>query len=158
VDIVSGDSIRSDPAKTEPIRTWPTPTTQKVLQRFLGLCAFYHKFIGHLSTKAVPLYQLLRKDSEWNGSTKEEDAFEELKARLALLPELAYPNSTLPYHLHTDASDIGIGAVLVQQGRPLAFTSRLLTSAEQNYSTTEKECLAVVHAMTIFHPIFMEQP
>jgi hypothetical protein len=75
-----------------------------------------------------------------------------LKARLAHLPELAYPNSALPYDLHTDASDIGIGAILVQHSRPLAFTSRLLTSAEQNYSTTEKECLEVVHAMTVFHP------
>jgi predicted aspartyl protease len=150
--IVSGSGIKADPEKTEAIRTWPTPTSQKALQRFLGICAFYHRFIEGLSTVAAPLYKLLRKDTDWNWDNEQAKAFQTLKDRLTALPEMAFPDSALPYDMHTDASDVGIGAVLVQQGRPIAFASRTLTSAESNYSTTEKECLAIVWALGIFHP------
>jgi hypothetical protein len=73
------------------------------------------------------------------GPPKEKAEFEKLKACLANLPELAFPNGALHYDRHTDASDVGIGAVFTQQGRPVAFASRTLSSAEANYSTTEKE-------------------
>jgi hypothetical protein len=95
---------------------------------------------------------LVRKDTELNWSKEHNKAFQMLKDRLTALPEMAFPDSALPYDMHTDASDVGIGAVLVQQGRPIAFASRTLTSAESNYSTTEKECLAIVWALGIFHP------
>jgi hypothetical protein len=88
----------------------------------------------------------------WEWTAQTDKAFKTLKGKLAGLPEIAFPDSKLPYELHTDASNVGIGAALVQQGRPIAFSSRTLTSAERNYSTTEKECLAIVWAIGNFHP------
>jgi hypothetical protein len=82
---------------------------------------------------------------------KEKPAFEKLKACLANLPELA-----LPYDRHTDASDVGIGAVFTQQGRPVVFASRTFSSAEANYSTTEKQLLAVVWTFSTLHPCSMD--
>ncbi|KAG2219771.1 hypothetical protein INT45_008602 [Circinella minor] len=71
---------------------------------------------------------------------------------LVSLPCLAYPNANMPYNLHVDASDVGLGSVLVQQERPIAYASHILTNAERNYSTTEKECLAIVWSLRYFHP------
>lgn len=68
------------------------------------------------------------------------------------LPTLAYPNPRLPYNLHCDASDVGLGACIVQMGRPIAYASRTLNSTECNYTTIEKECLAVVWSLKQFHP------
>ncbi|KAG1239029.1 hypothetical protein G6F35_000323 [Rhizopus arrhizus] len=151
--LVSGHGIRSDPSKVEVIKTWPTPSSVKQVQRFLGFCAFYHRFIANLSTMAKPLYKLLKKEErvfKWTPAAQE--AFEQLKSRMVELPTLAYPNPEEPYDLHCDASDSGLGAILVQIGRPIAFASRTLTDPEQNYSTTEKECLAIVWALNYFYP------
>lgn len=101
------------------------------------------------------LYRLLKKEEPWRWMKQEQVAFAGLKHCLVKLPELAYPNSSLPYDLHSDASDFGLSAracaVLVQQGRPIAYASRTLNSAERNYSTTEKECLTVVWSLEQFH-------
>lgn len=142
--LVSGNGIRSDPNKVEVVRDWPRPTNMKELQRFLGFCAFYHRFIANLSTMAKPLYNLLQKQEKFIWNDKAQAAFEALKQRMVELPTLAYPDTEAPYDLHSDASDYGLGAVLVQMSRPIAYASRTLQPAELNYSTTEKECLAVV--------------
>jgi hypothetical protein len=83
---------------------------------------------------------------------QQQSAFDKLKKCIVKLPELAHPDNALPYDIHSDASNIGIGAVLVQRGRPIASESRTLIVAERNYSTTEKECMAVVWALEQFHP------
>ena len=88
--------------------------------------------------------------SAWTQEAQQ--AFEQIKQDLISLPTLAYPNPQLPYDLHCDASDVGLGACVVQLGRPIAFASRTLNSAETNYTTTEKECLAIVWALKQFHP------
>lgn len=149
--LLSANGIRSNPTKTEAIKEWPIPTTVRGLQRFLGFCVFYHKFIKDLSSIAKPLYLLLKKDGkfEWDSTTAA--AFEQLKSVMIDLPTLSYPNSKLPYHLHADASNYGLGAALVQEGRPIAFASRNLTKAEVNYNTTEKECLTIVWVLDYFH-------
>lgn len=151
---VSGDGIRSDPSKVDAISTWPVPGNVKSLQRFLGFCAFYHRFITDLSSTAAPLYRLLKKDDKFEWNSGRQKAFDALKKRILVLPTLAYPDAdpALPYDLHCDASDVGLGASLVQEGRPVAFASRTLTTAEKNYTTTEKECLAIVWALNYFHP------
>lgn len=150
--LVSGEGIRSDPEKVNVIKEWPQPTTAKQLMRFLGFCAFYHKFLKDLSMTAKPLYNLIRKneDDVWTDAT--EEAFQTLKKQIMTLPMLAYPDPNLPYDLHCDASNHGLGAVLVQIGRPVAYASRTLTPPELNYHTTEKECLAIVWALDYFHP------
>ena len=150
--LVSGEGIRPDPRKTDAIKNWPRPTTEKELQQFLGFCAFYHRFISNLSKTATPLYRLLKKDTAYEWSAEAQKSFDDLRAKVIKLPTLAYPNPQSPFDLHTDASDMGLGAVLVQNGRPVAFASRTLTSAEKNYSTTEKECLAIVWALQYFYP------
>ncbi|KAG2215122.1 hypothetical protein INT45_002994 [Circinella minor] len=118
-----------------------TPSSTKEVQRFLGFCAFHHKFLKSLSQMGYPLYQLLRKDKRFHWSPECQRAFDNLKQAIAKLPTLAYPDPQLIYDLHVDASIYGLGAVLIQNGRPIAFTSRSLTPAEKNYSVTELECL-----------------
>lgn len=149
--IVSGTGVKSDPEKVSVIKNWEEPKDIQELQRFLGICTFYSKFLYNLAYKASPLYKLLKKDAEWNWGEAEQNAFDELKRMLARLPELAYPNPNLAYDLHCDASSYAMGAVLVQQGRPVAFASRTLLPAQLNYSVTEKECLCVAWALKHFH-------
>lgn len=100
---------------------------------------------------AAPLYSLLKKDVKFVWTYDGLVAFETLKETVCNLTSLSYPYSQAPFDLHTDASSVGIGAVLVQGGRPVAFASRSLTPAEQNYSTTEQECLAVVWSLEYFY-------
>jgi hypothetical protein len=88
---------------------------------------------------------------DWLWSRGSQDAFELLKAKLISLPELAYPQPNLPYELHCDSSNFACGAVVVQQGRAIAYASRPYNKAQQNYNTTEKECLAVAWAVRYFH-------
>ena len=101
------------------------------------LC-FYHRFIDNLSRLAAPLYGLLKKDTPFMWSSQAKEAFEKLKKVIITLPTLAFPDPRKPYDVHTDASTYGLGAVLVQGGRPIAFTSRTLKPAEKNYSTTDE--------------------
>lgn len=100
---------------------------------------------------AAPLYGLLKKDEEFIWTDDRLLAFDNLKNTVCNLTTLAYPDPQAPFDLHTDASNVGIGAVLVQNGRPVAFASRSITSAEKNYHTTELECLAVVWALEYFY-------
>ena len=85
---------------------------------------------------------------DWTGRCQ--DAFEKLKLLLTRAPLLRTPDNSLPYEVVTDASDLGLGAILLQEGRPIAFESRKLNSAELNYTVTEKEMLGVVHALKVW--------
>lgn len=111
--IVSGSGVKSNPDKVDPIRRWLTPVNLNDLQRFLGICTFYHKFIRNLAETAAPLYKLLKKDAEWNWNQHCKQSFLKLKEILIDLPELAYPDSKLPYDMHCDASNVALGVVLV---------------------------------------------
>ncbi|CEP07116.1 hypothetical protein, partial, partial [Parasitella parasitica] len=150
--LVSGEGIRSNPEKVKVVKDWKAPVNKKGLLRFLGSAVFYHRFIDSLSSKAKPLYALLKKDVDFIWDSKAQQAFDLIKQELISLQTLAYPNPQLPYVLHCDASDVGLGACVIQLGRPIAFASRTLNSAEYNYTTTEKECLAIVWVLKQFHP------
>lgn len=121
--LVSGNGIRPDPIKIQAIKQWPTPKTVKEIQRFLGFCAFYHRFLANLSETATPLYHLLKKENAFHWSTEANTAFQQLKDKVMTLPTLAYRDPNTTYDLHTDASTFGLGAALVQLGRPIAFAS-----------------------------------
>ncbi|KAL5516223.1 hypothetical protein EMCRGX_G001504 [Ephydatia muelleri] len=156
--VVSAEGICPDPAKTEVVVSYPVPTSAKEVKQFMGLCNYYRRFVKDYSKIAAPLFKLLSKENAkffaWNSASQ--NAFEELKSRLVSPPILAYPDFKQPFLLHTDASDAAIGAVLSQvQGgteRVIAYWSRKLQKAERNYSTTEREALAVVVSLKEFYP------
>uniref|UniRef100_A0A8C7TQZ0 ribonuclease H n=1 Tax=Oncorhynchus mykiss TaxID=8022 RepID=A0A8C7TQZ0_ONCMY len=150
--IVSFDGIHVDPEKTKAVQDFPVPTTLKALQRFLGMAGWYHQFVSNFSQVAEPLNALKRKGVKFLWTAECQTSFETLKRHLVTPPILGHPNFDCPFVVYTDASDVGLGAVLVQQTglgteEVLAFASRTLNGAERNYSTTEQECLAVVWAL-----------
>jgi hypothetical protein len=148
--IVDKQGIRLDPKKVEAVQTWPVAKNVHDVRCFLGLVNYFRKFIEHYSKIAVPLTNLTRKSSGWNWTGRCQDAFELLKQKLVEAPLLCTPDEALPYEVVTDASDIGLGAMLLQEGHPVAFESRKLNSAELNYTVTEKEMLSVVHALRVW--------
>nr|VZH94052.1 unnamed protein product [Spirometra erinaceieuropaei] len=157
--IVSTEGVKTDPVKTEQIRSWPQLTSVSELRGFLGLASYYRRFIKDFAHIPAPLNRLTSKQNAFNWSDECECSFEELKRRLISPPLLAFPNiseSAPPFILDTDASDVAIGAVLSQQQtdgleHPLIFASQTLTKPERNYSTTRKELLAVVTFVKKFH-------
>jgi hypothetical protein len=148
--IVDKQGIRPDPKKVEAVQTWPVPKNVHDIRSFLGLVNYFRKFIEHYSEIAVPLTNLTKKLHPWVWIGRCQDAFELLKQKMIEAPLLRTPNESLPYEVVTDASDLGLGGMLLQEGHPVAFESRKFNDAELNYQTTEKEMLAVVHALHVW--------
>ena len=152
--IVSAGGISPDPIKVSAVQGFPVPLSVKHLQSFLGLCSYYRRFIHDFASIARPLTNLTKRANVFRWGEAEQNSFEILKERLLTPPILAHPNYQLPFEIHTDASGYGVGAILVQHQegaeRVIAYASRLLSSAEQNYSISEKECLALVWAVEKF--------
>ena len=153
--IVSSEGIKTDPTKTEAVKNWPTPKNAKDLKSFLGLSAYYMRFVENYSNIAKPLYKLCSKSVKFSWTTEAESSFQALKTALTTTPILAYPISGSPFCLDTDCSKFASGAVLgqVQDGkeRVIAYMSKTLTQAEIKYCVTRKELLAVVTALKQFH-------
>ena len=154
--VVSSDGLKMDPEKVSTIVDYPQPRSVKELERFLGMVGWYQKFIPGFSDIAAPLHRLKKKGVAWDWTADCTLAFQTLKERLLSEPILGYPDEESRFAVHTDASNVGIGAVLTQQQqsgiRTIAYASRSLSTAERNYSTTEKECLAVVWALEKWRP------
>jgi hypothetical protein len=152
--IISDKGIEASPDKVKAIMNYPVPKTVKEVRSFLGLASFYRRLVPQFAQIAKPLTQLTKKDKKFEWDEQCQSAFEELKGKLSSTPVLAYPDFKLPYILPTDASKIAVAAVLsqVQDGleRPLAFASRQINSAEQAYSASELEMLALVWATKYF--------
>lgn len=152
--IVGQGELRASPTKIEPIVEFPPPKNVSQLRTFLGMAGHYRRFIKNYAKKVHPLNKLLRKGQRYHWGEKEETAFQILKTALTQAPVLACPDFNLPFEIHCDASNVGLGAVLVQRHnhveRPVAFASRGLTPAEGNYGTTELECLAIIFAVEKF--------
>jgi len=126
--------------------SWPRPTSIKALRGFLGLTGYYRRFVKDYGIISKTLTELLRKGNfQW--SPKVEEAFIWLKGAMEEVPELALPDFSKPFVLETDASDVRIGVVLMQGGRPLAFISQPLSPKHQGQSTYDKELLAVLIAV-----------
>lgn len=157
--IVDGLGLRTDPEKIQAITEFPTPTCPKDVKSFLGTASYYRRFIKGFSTIAAPLNSLTstRKDRPpFSWSEQAELAFQELKRALTSAPILACPDFSLPFTVHTDASNVGIGGMLTQtlegEEHPIAYYSRSLNRQERNYSATEREALAVVNVVEHFKP------
>jgi hypothetical protein len=153
--IISDGNIRMDPAKLHGITRWPTPTTVKETQAFLGFCNFYRRFIHDYSRIAHPLFQLTKKDVPFAWSTPAQQAFTTLIHAFTVAPILLLPDRTQPFRLITDASDFALGAILEQpdllnRWHPVAFHSKSLQPAERNYDIHDKELLAIIRALEAF--------
>ena len=152
---VSGEGIIADPKKIEAVQNYPTPADVKQVCSFLGLASYYRRFIPNFSVIARPLYALTKKDAVFVWCDFCEEAFAQLKALLTHAPILAFPDFASSFRLETDASGLGLGAVLSQEQddgtmRPIAYASRTLQPHERNYGSTELEALGVVWAVRHF--------
>jgi hypothetical protein len=148
--VISADGIRVDPRKVLSLENWPAPTKVEHVRAFLGLATYYRKFVEHFATKAHALHQLLRKTTVWQWGEAQQEAFDSIKGALMNAPVLAVPDlrpNAAPFHVICDASGVGLGAILEQDGHPVAYESRKMNGAELNYGAGEQELLAVVHAM-----------
>eukprot|EP00731_Ephydatia_muelleri_P007275 Em0003g1523a len=143
------DGLQVDPDKVGKVASWPVPQSAQQVQQFLGFANYYRRFIQGFAEVAKPLHRLTEHAVNFSWTAECQEAFENLRSRLTRAPILAFPDYTLPFVLDTDASDLGIGAVLSQvsslgQEQVVAYGSRLLSKAERNYSVTRRELLAVV--------------
>jgi hypothetical protein len=152
--IVTSQGVKADKGKIQSMLNWPCPTNVSELRGFLGLTGYYRKFVRNYGIIARPLTNLLKKGLfRW---TEEADAaFLALKQAMTSTPTLAMPNFNEPFVIETDASGTGIGAVLTQHGRPIAFMSRALGVTKLSWSTYAKEMLAIVQAIRLWRPYLL---
>ena len=152
--VISEKGIEVDKSKIDLIRSLPPPTSVREVRSFLGHAGFYRRFIKDFSKIALPLCNLLQKDATFDFNEECQRAFKKLKEVLTSAPVIQPPNWDLPFEIMCDASDYAVGAVLGQRVGKLPhviyYASRTLNDAQLNYSTTEKELLAVIFALEKF--------
>ncbi|KAA0062661.1 Transposon Ty3-I Gag-Pol polyprotein [Cucumis melo var. makuwa] len=152
--IISGKGVEVDPEKIRSIAAWPTTTNVRETQGFLGLTGYNRRFVKHYGSIAAPLTQLLKKGGfTWNKEA--EEAFEQLKGAMISLPVLALPNFEQPFEIETDASGVGVGAVLTQMNKPIAFYSHTLAMRDRAKPVYEREFMAVVLAVQRWRPYLL---
>ena len=159
--VFSATGMAPDQEKVRAIREWPVPNDVTEVRRFLGLASYYQRYIYQFSHIAAPLHSLIQKHTEFVWTPECQTAFITLKEKLMQAPILVYPrfDSNAPlFVLQTDASSVGVGAVLEQDGKVVAYASRALTKAERQYSVIQRECLAAVYGMKQFHHYLLGRP
>ncbi|KAI3457182.1 hypothetical protein Pfo_013845 [Paulownia fortunei] len=134
--VVSAKGVEVDEEKVNAIQDWPTPTIINQVRSFHGLASFYRRFVRDFSSIAAPLIEVIKKN-----------AFKLIKDKLTNAPLLVLPNFTKMFEIECDASGIGIGGVLMQEGRPIAYFSEKLSGATLNYPTYDKELYALVRTL-----------
>ena len=155
--VVSAQGIQTDLRKLAAVNQYTVPTDVKSLRSFLGLASYYRRFVPRFSQVAAPLHALTRKEIPYFWTPECQQVFEKLKELLTSAPLLKYPDFSKPFVLETDASGVGLGAVLAQRQedgtvQPIAYASRSLQKHERNYGITELEGLGVVWAAKHFRP------
>jgi hypothetical protein len=148
--VISKDGISVDPKKVEAVVEWNRPNNVTEIRSFLGLAGYYRRFVEGFSHLAMPLTRLTQKGVKFEWSEECEQSFQELKRRLVSAPILTIPDGSGGLIIYSDASKKGLGCVLMQHGRVVAYASRQLKPYEQNYPTHDMELAAVVFALKIW--------
>ncbi|KAI3730615.1 hypothetical protein L1987_61787 [Smallanthus sonchifolius] len=148
--VVNEKGIHVDPSKIEAIKNWEAPKTPTEVRQFLGLAGYYRRFIENFSKIAQPLTTLTHKDKKYEWNDKAETAFQLLKQKLCSAPILSLPEGTDDFVVYCDASHQGLGCVLMQREKVIAYASRQLKVHEKNYTTHDLELGAVVFALKIW--------
>lgn len=150
--------VYPDPAKVQDLNNMPAPKDRKDLERFLGLATFLGPHIPNLSTHAASLRDLTKGDTPFLWDEDHQATFEHIKQLAANNTGLQYYNADKPLNLEVDASTKGLGAALVQDGIPISFASKSLSPTQSQYSSIERECLALVHGFQRFHHYLYGRP
>ncbi len=160
--VISASGIKPDPSKTAEVKAFPVPSDVTAVRQFIGLASYYRRFVPSFASIAAPLRVLTKKNAIFNWTSECQTAFDHLKDLLVTAPVLAYPRfgPDAEFTLETDASGVGLGAVLSQkqeddQLHPIAYASLALDPNERNYAITELETLAVVWAARKFRPYLL---
>ncbi|GJS75888.1 putative reverse transcriptase domain-containing protein [Tanacetum coccineum] len=155
--VIDSRGIHVDPAKIESIKDWASPKTPTEIRQFLGLAGYYRRFIEGFSKIAKSMTKLTQKGVKFDWGEKEENAFQLIKQKLCSAPILALPEGSEDFVVYCDASHKGLGAVLMQREKVIAYASRQLKIHEKNYTTHDLELRSVVFALKIWRHYFMEQ-
>lgn len=154
--VVNAHGLSVDPDKVEAILKIPPPTSVREVRRVIGMASWYRRFVPNFSTIVSPLTSLLKKSKKFLWDDTCDRALRTIKEHLVSAPILTCPDFTLPFIIQTDASAFGLGAVLSQETvegeKVISYISRSLTKNERNFTTTERECLAVLFAIEKFRP------
>lgn len=154
--LIDEEGIHLDSEKVAPILNYPALKSVKQVRSFIGLISWYRRFLKNLATIAEPITRLLKEDQVWIWSEEQEKAFAEIKNQLTSPPVMSHPDFNLKFTIQTNASAVGLGAVLLQvqngQEKVIAYASRTMTRSERKWSLTERECLAVFWAIKKFRP------
>ncbi|GKB25108.1 putative reverse transcriptase domain-containing protein [Tanacetum coccineum] len=148
--VINGNGIHVDPSKIKAVKNWKAPRTPTEVRSFLGLAGYYRRFIENFSKIAKSLTILTQKCKTFDWGEEQELAFQTLKDKLCNAPVLALPDGPEDFVVYCDASGIGLGCVLMQRGKVIAYASRQLKIHEKNYTTHDLELGAVVFALKIW--------
>jgi hypothetical protein len=146
-DVVSSEGISMDLSKVREVLDWKPLRTMHQVQSFLGLAGYYRRFILNFSKIVKPITDLLKKEKKFVWNAKRDKAFRTMKKLLSTSPVLAHPDITKSFDVYCDASSTGLGCVLMQEGRVIAYSSRQLRLHEEHYPTHDLELADVVHAL-----------
>ena len=149
--LYNANGVHLDRGKVDAVHALPAPTNVTELQEFLGLVTYLSPFIPGLSTLTAPLQELLKKDKDFSWNHTYDITFEWVKEAVISDTTLRYFNPLLPVTIQVDASQVGLGAALLQNGKPIAFASKALTETECQYANIEREMLAAVFGAERFH-------
>jgi hypothetical protein len=155
--VISAAGVATEPSKIDAVLSWKKPVNLKQLRGFLVLTGYYRKFIAHYGVIARTLTKLLKKGVQFIWTPAADQAFQLLKQMLAQAPVLAVPDFKQQFVLETDASNTGIGDVLMQNSHPIAYLSKHLCPRNQALSVYEKECLAILMAIDKWRPYLLHQ-
>ena len=156
--VVSASGVSMDPEKVEATMSWERPKLVFEIRSFLGLAGYYRRFIENFSRLAAPMTRLTLKEVRFDWDDRCEKAFQELKRRLTIALILIVPDKGQGYTVYYDASKVGLGCVLMQSRRVVAYGSCQLKNHEQNYPTYDMELVAIVFALKIWrHYLYGEQ-